>query len=205
MLNTTSYLSEAFNTLHRSREKSTNLVLEKTSGNDIFNRDIIDYENAESISPFHKNTDEKILVKLDGIVWVENLSIGSLIITDQRFFYQPQYYDIPMTKHSIEIPIDKITIAGHWLIKGVSGIVIFVGDTHAKVEFVSKIPHKMIKVWKTFKQLNGKWKDLDQNRINKMQKNGILKGLALASGLVMAKGTILKGINLVSKFLGAKQ
>jgi hypothetical protein len=210
MLKTSSYLSEAYDILQKNRNRSTDLILEKTYGSygGIFDRDILDDEDGETKEEFKQRPDEKILIRLDGIVWIENLSIGNFTLTDQRIFYQPIYYDIPMTTKNLEISLDKISVVGHWLVKGVSGIVIFAGDSNAKVEFVSKVPFKMLNVWKALKYINKQWKYLDPQRIDKMQKSGFLKGLSIASGagvgLAITGGAILGGVKLVSKFLGAR-
>lgn len=210
MLTRSSYLTEAYNTLRRNKTKSTDLLLEKRYGSygGIFDRDILD-EEGETTDTFKQRAGEKILIKMDGIVWVENLSIGKFTLTDQRIFYQPEFYDLPMTTKNLEIDLDHISAVGHWLVKGVSGIVVFAGDSNAKVEFVSKIPFKMVKTWKALKFINKQWKYLNPHQIQKMQNNGFLKGLKIATGAVAGIiGTVAAagaGVMLIGKFLGRKK
>jgi hypothetical protein len=212
MLTTSSFLSEAYETLQRNKNKSTEIVLSERHGSKysyggVFDRDILD-EEGETRESFQVRPDEQIVIQLDGIVWVENLSIGKLTLTNQRLFYQPVYYDIPMTKKNLEIDLDHISAIGHWLVKGVSGIVLFAGNSNAKVEFVSKIPFKMVKTWKALKHINKRWKYISPSNINKMQKNGFLNGLKVASGAAIGVaavgGAIIGGLALVGKFLGGK-
>ena len=209
MLTTSSFMSEAYDTLQRNQNRSTQIILNERNGSygGVFDRDILD-EEGETKETFVKRQGETVIIRLDGIVWVENLSIGNFTLTDQRIFYQPVYYDLPMTTKNLEINLDNISAIGHWLVPAASGIVLFAGNSNAKVEFVSKVPFKMIKTWKALKHINKRWKYLDPNKISKMQQSGFLKGLKIATGatigVVAVTGAVIGGLALVGKFLSGK-
>jgi len=213
MLTTSSYLSEAFDTLDRNKTKSTDIVLHERYGNKysyggVFDRDILD-EEGETRETFKQRPGEKVLIRLDGIVWVENLSVGNFTLTDQRIFYQPKFYDLPMTKKNLEIDLNNISTIGHWGAKGVSGVVVFAGNSNAKVEFVSKVPMKMLKTYNTLKHINKQWKYLNPTQIQKMQKSGFLKGFKIAAGatagFIAVQATLAAGIGMITAFIGAKK
>jgi hypothetical protein len=203
MLTNNSYLSEAYEALERNKNKSTKLIFERLSINNS-DRYILDEEQCESSHPFKKMSDEKIILKIDNVVWVENLSLGELILTDKRIFYTPQKYDISMTTKYLNIPLNKITIFGHWVVQGSAGIISFIGDSNANVEFVTPKPLNVLKFWKAIKGLKYDWSYLKQQRIDKLQKSGMLKGLSLANGTIQSNKLMAKGATMMSKFLGAK-
>jgi len=166
MLTTSSYLSEAHNTLQRIRTKSTDIVLQERYGNSntysgFFDNDVLDEEDiAETKDKFKTNPGEKILIRLDKIKWVENNSLGLLTLTDQRIFYQPQFYDIVQTKKNLEINLDSVNSIGHWLVSAISGVELYVGGNNVRVEFTSNVPLKMHKFWRALKHTNKNWKIL---------------------------------------------
>ncbi len=210
MLTNSSYMSEVVDTLTRNKNKSTDIYLERyNQPNGIFNRDILDEEDGETKQPFKLEPGEKILSRLNGIVWVENLSIGDLVLTSTRLFYHPIYYDIPMTTKNLEIGLQGISKIGNWTTKSASGIILIAGTSGAKVEFVSKIPFKMIKMYHQLKTMNKNWNYLSLGEINKLQKSGSSNGLALATGAVaggvVLGGAILGGVKLISKFLSGEK
>lgn len=208
MLKTSSYLTEAFDAINRTRERSRDLNLSerygfKGSSDGLFDRDILTPEGEVSATDdkFKQRPGEKILIKLDGIVWVENLSIGILTLTDQRLFYQPQFYDLPRTTKNLEIPLDHINSIGHWMVKAVSGIAIWAGGKNAKIEFISKVPFKLIKMWRALKPINKGWKIIGAAQMQVLGKKGKLGGWLLAGIGVAAGAALLKGGSFIKKFL----
>jgi hypothetical protein len=204
MLTTTSYLSEAYNALERNKKNSTDIILHERykDYNGVFDRDIL--EDGMTNSTFRQRPGEKIIIKLSDIVWFENLSIGNFTLTDQRIFYQPIFYDVPMTEKNLEIELDHISKVGHWSVKSASGIVVFAGDNNTKVEFMSKIPFKMLKVWKALKHINKGYQLLDPTAITRMQQQKTITGWGIVGSIAAGAGAIGGGLLLVNKFLNKK-
>lgn len=198
-------LNELANTLISSSEKSTNLVLSERYGakhsyGGVFDRDILDEEGVDEIKDnFKQQPGERVLLKLDKIVWVENLSIGALTLTDKRLFYTPMYYDIPMTIKNLEISLDGINSVGHWILKYASGVILYAGDNNVKVEFASNVPFKLRKMWQALKHINKGWKYLNPTEVAKLQKSGQSTGFKLVTGALIG-GAAVGGAVLLKKF-----
>ena len=166
MLTTSSYLSEAFDSIKRNQTKPTDIVLQERYGNKhtyggVFDNDLLEDDSiTETKDKFRLQSGERVLIKLDKIQWVENNSLGLLTLTDRRIFYQPQFYDVPQTTKNLEIDLNHVNAVGHWTIKAISGVILFAGNNNTRVEFASKIPLKMHKFWRALKPINKNWKIL---------------------------------------------
>jgi len=195
------YINQAHRAIQQSRMNIQSLLYERRNTG-VFDGDILD-EEEETRESFRQRSDESLLIRKNDIIWVENRSVGRFTLTDQRIFYQPEFYDLPMTTKNLEIDLNHISRIGHWTVKGISGIVLFVGNANAKIEFTSKIPFNMIKIWKALKPINQNWKQLNNHQIDKMQQNGTFKASSIIAG-VAAGGMGVAGGALLSAFLRKK-
>ena len=163
-MNNTKYISEAFDALTRNKRRSTQLlhIEEKYGNGGLFQKDILidDDEISSTTDKFVKQSGERVLLKVSDIKWVENISVGTLVLTDQRIFYTPQFYDAPLTTKNLEINLDSISKIGHYSIGRVSSVIIYAGDQNSRIEFTSAIPFKLRKFWSALKPINKKWKIL---------------------------------------------
>jgi hypothetical protein len=160
------YLKMASNAIRRLAGRSTQILLSERYGNKysyggLFDNDILEDDGVLGTSDnFKAREGERILLKTDKIKWVENNSLGLLTLTDQRLFYQPQFWDVAQTEKNVEIDLNHINKVGLLSLRGMSVVVLFVGNSNIRFEFTSPVPFKLLKFWRALHGVNKNWKVL---------------------------------------------